>query len=281
MKLTPIEGNTQWLDGGSMFGNAPKELWNRWLPSDEKNRIHLAARALLVETDAGKRVLFDTGIGAFFEPKLKERFGVAENSHLLLKNLNKINLSDADIDAVVLSHLHFDHAGGLLSAYEEGKEPKLLFPNATFFVGKEHWERALQPHLRERMSFIPTIQKHLADSGRLQLLDRPNDLPAGVPGTFRFSHGHTVGLIEATIESDEGPVAFVTDIVPGLPWMHAPITMGYDRFPELLVNEKLDIFKRTMERNGKLFLTHDPQVVYAKVSQDVHGKFLGEALVRD
>ena len=79
-----------------------------------------------------------------FEPKLKERYGVVENEHILLESLNKVNLTQQDIHVVILSHLHFDHAGGILSAYHEG-ETKLLFPNAKFYVGAEQWQRANNP----------------------------------------------------------------------------------------------------------------------------------------
>src|SRR5947208_15032998 len=104
MKLYSILGNSQKLDGGAMFGNAPRAMWERWLPPDEQHRVPLACRALLVDDLDGKRVLFETGIGAFFEPKLRERYGVVESDHVLLDSLAKSGFSDADIDAVVLSH---------------------------------------------------------------------------------------------------------------------------------------------------------------------------------
>src|SRR5690349_16029878 len=141
MKLWSIRGNTQKLDGGAMYGNAPKAMWERWSPPDEENRIDLACRALLASPLAGKTVLFETGIGAFFEPKLRERYGVQEERHVLLESLAGAGFSHEDVDVVVLSHLHFDHAGGLLAAWEENAPPRLLFPNATFVVGREHWQR--------------------------------------------------------------------------------------------------------------------------------------------
>jgi glyoxylase-like metal-dependent hydrolase (beta-lactamase superfamily II) len=139
MKLWSILGNSQKLDGGAMFGNVPRAMWEKWIAPDEAHRIPLACRALLADGLNGKRVLFETGIGAFFEPKLRERFGVQESRHVLLDSLVAAGFADADIDVVVLSHLHFDHAGGLLAPWREGEAPSLLFPNATFVVGADCW----------------------------------------------------------------------------------------------------------------------------------------------
>ena len=167
MKLWSILGNSQKLDGGAMFGNAPRAMWERWSVVDAQNRIDLACRALLASPLDGKTVLFETGIGAFFDPKLRARYGVQESSHVLLESLADAGFQHTDIDVVVLSHLHFDHAGGLLAPWAEGKPLELLFPNATFVVGAEHWQRALKPHPRDRASFIPELQPLLEASGRL------------------------------------------------------------------------------------------------------------------
>ena len=169
MKAWSIDGNTQRLDGGAMFGNVPRPMWERWVTPDAENRIPLACRALLVELDDGRRVLFETGIGAFFDPKLRQRFGVLEDRHVLLDSLAALGLSDADIDIVVLSHLHFDHAGGLLAAWQDAQAPRLLFPQARFIVGRDHWERAQAPHPRDRASFIPELNALLQASGRLEI----------------------------------------------------------------------------------------------------------------
>ena len=146
MKLWSIAGNSQKLDGGSMFGNAPRAMWTKWATPDALNRIPLATRALLATPLDGKTVLFETGIGAFFEPKLRERFGVQEARHVLLDSLREAGFDHADIDVVVLSHLHFDHAGGLLEhrAHEAAAVEPGLGRGAAQAVG--HVQRAHGGH---------------------------------------------------------------------------------------------------------------------------------------
>ncbi len=113
-----------------MFGNIPKKIWSRWMAPDELNRFPAGSRALLAIT-GNHKTLFETGFGAYMEPRLRERFGMEESGHILLKSLERAGVSHEEITEIILSHLHFDHAGGLLSAWKEGEEADLLFPNAT------------------------------------------------------------------------------------------------------------------------------------------------------
>ncbi|MGD9584714.1 MAG: MBL fold metallo-hydrolase [Lysobacterales bacterium] len=272
MKLWSLLGNSQKLDGGAMFGNAPKAMWSQWLPADAENRVPLACRALLVDDLDGKRVLFETGIGAFFEPKWRERYGVVEDRHVLLDSLAAIGFQHQDIDAVVISHLHFDHAGGLLAAWQDGQPPQLLFPNAHYIVGAEAFARALNPHPRDRASFIPELPGLLEASGRLERISGSHSTLLGARVRFEFSHGHTPGLMLAEIGGDGGLV-FCADLIPGRPWVHVPITMGYDRYPELLIDEKRRFLDDKFARHVRLYFTHDPDCAMASLKRDPNGRY--------
>jgi glyoxylase-like metal-dependent hydrolase (beta-lactamase superfamily II) len=272
MKLIAIDGNSQKLDGGAMYGNAPRLMWEKWSPPDALNRIALACRSLLVITDNGQKILFEAGIGAFFEPKLRERFGVVEQNHCLFDNLLKIGIDPASIDDVVLSHLHFDHAGGILSRYEDGPL-RLVFPKARFHASRKNWERSNAPHSRDRASFVPELNRLLSESGRLILVDREPHPALAKLVSFHWSDGHTPGLMMSEIKTSDGPVVFTSDLIPGAPWVHVPISMGYDRYPELVIDEKRQLLDELLPRQAMLFFTHDPDVSCGRLQKDASGKF--------
>jgi glyoxylase-like metal-dependent hydrolase (beta-lactamase superfamily II) len=273
MKLVSLLGNSQKLDGGAMFGNAPKAMWEKWYECDEHNRIHLQCRCLLVQ-DGERNILFETGIGAFFEPKLKERFGIVEPEHRLVQSLEQHGLSPDDIDIIVLSHLHFDHAGGLLSEYQENEQPVLIFKNAHVIISEAAWQRAIHPHVRDKASFVPYLPELLENSGRLERVQGTRSAMLGERFRFHYSDGHTPGMLLTEIETDVGPVVFGADLIPGTAWVHVPITMGYDRYPEMLIDEKRRLLSDLNARKGKWFFTHDPIQAVAKIEQNEKGRYV-------
>ncbi len=253
-----------------MFGNAPKGMWEKWIPADDKNRIPLACRCLLVR-DAGRTVLLEAGIGAFFEPAMRERYGVVEERHVLLESLAALGVTPEQIDVIVLSHLHFDHAGGLLPAW--GAPQQLVFPRASYVVGAEAWERAVHPHSRDRASFIPGLTDLIEATGRLERVTGETSRTLGEGYRFHRSAGHTPGLLLTEVAMPDGPVVFCADLIPGKAWVHLPITMGYDRYPELLIDEKASLLGELLPRHGRLFFTHDPVVAMGTLVRDERGKF--------
>ncbi|MBF0314930.1 MAG: MBL fold metallo-hydrolase [Oligoflexia bacterium] len=282
MLISSIEGNYQHLDGGSMFGNAPKPLWEKWFPADNLNRINLACRALLIET-ADSKILLETGVGDFLEPKLAERYGIAPiGEHSLLENLKKLGVDPQEIDVVILSHLHFDHAGGLLPSYsisrsKEEHGGELLFPKAKYIVGEEAFKRAVNPHLRDRASFIEGLQEKLFKSQRLSFIDKSglysqNLLDGRI--SFHFTQGHTVGQMHTLLRGEKQSLFFCGDLIPGIPWVHAPITMGYDRAAETMVDEKMIFLEHAVKEEWILFYTHDPIYAVSKCAKDDKGKFI-------
>lgn len=275
--LTSIQGNSQCLDGGAMFGHVPRLLWKNWISPDEKSLISLSCRALLVQS-RGKNILCETGIGSFFDPKMAARFGIRNYGvHVLKKNLKKQGVKPEDIHYVILSHMHFDHSGGLLPTYQESLRGRheLEFPNARYLIGAQAYQRSLRPHLRDQASFIPGLAERLKSSKRLKLLRRPDDVPKDLKKIMSFflTHGHTPGQVHTVFKGKKADLIFTGDLIPGKAWVHLPITMGFDRFPEKVINEKkafykkIDLHHQKTKKGTWIFYTHDPFYTCSQVTK--------------
>lgn len=276
MTITSIEGNKQKLDGGSMFGNAPRAVWEKWTPPDEKGRIDLSCRSFLIQWN-NLNILIETGIGAFFEPKMAERFGVqTPDQHLLRRELRNLKIEPENIDYVILSHLHFDHAGGLLPTHKEinSGDDQIIFSKAQFIIGQEAWERAKSPHFRDKASFIPGLTQQLEATGRLNIIQKGKNFPQPLDKIleYRISNGHTPGQLLTLIKGKSHKALFTGDLIPGSHWVHLPITMGYDRFPEAVIDEKEQIYQEALQEQWILLFTHDDKIAGATVEKMDNGK---------
>jgi glyoxylase-like metal-dependent hydrolase (beta-lactamase superfamily II) len=170
--------------------------------------------------------------------------------------------------------LHFDHAGGLLSPWQANSPYQLLFSNAQYVVSAAAWQRALQPHPRDRASFINELTHLLQQSKRLLLIDGESCPQLGADYRFFISHGHTPGMLHTIIQMPQGPIVFAADLIPGIPWLHLPVTMGYDRFPELVIDEKQQLLTHMLQQNGRVFYTHDLNHAMSNVAVDSKGRYI-------
>ncbi|CAI8253550.1 MAG: putative quorum-quenching lactonase YtnP [Flavobacteriales bacterium] len=258
MTLHAIETGNFKLDGGAMFGVVPKALWSRTNPADNKNRIELAARSLLIE-DGNRLILIDTGMGNKQGQKFFSHFDLWGN-HSLDKSLQEAGFSRADITDVFLTHLHFDHCGGAVRWNKNQTGYELTFPNATYWSNEAHWEWATQPNAREKASFLSENLLPIQESGQLKFVRVPettfaaeSELGFGV----LFVNGHTEKQMIPHISYNGKTLVFAADLLPTIGHLPLPYIMGYDVRPLETLKEKDMFLTNAVNNNFVLFLQHD------------------------
>jgi glyoxylase-like metal-dependent hydrolase (beta-lactamase superfamily II) len=207
LRVTLLDGGVLWLDGGAMFGVVPRVLWQKLREPDDRNRIRLAMNVLLIE-DGRRRTLVDNGAGIHWSDKERAIFGLETRSAAEL--LEPAGLVPDDIDLVVDTHLHFDHAGG--NTEPHGDERRAAYPNAEYVVQRGELETARARNERTRGSYLPDRWEPLVEDGRLRLLDGTVDLGGGV--TVEPAPGHTPHMQIVRIDGGDGTLAFLADLVP-------------------------------------------------------------------
>lgn len=273
-EICPVPTGIFGLDGGAMFGTVPKVLWERSNPADEKNRIQLEARALLLKSP-GCNILIDTGNGADFVTKYGEKLGTkfAEMYNIdpegpsLIKSIAVHGLKPEDIHHVILTHFHFDHAGG--ATIEKDQKLVPTFPTARYWAQRKNLETASQPNLRERASYYPANFKPLLESNQLELLDgaQENFLP-GISALI--SNGHTESQQIIKVSDGKTTLLFCADVVPTSSHVRVPWLMGYDLHPLLLMEEKQKILSEAADHSWYLFFEHDPYCDSALIERNGH-----------
>ncbi len=256
------------LDGGAMFGIIPKPLWEKKIPSDELNRIHLSLRVMLIQTK-NKNILVDTGIGDYHGDKFDDRFAVKGEKHPLLLVLKKnFNLLAEDISDIIITHLHFDHVGGL---GEDENNHQEIFPKAKLHIHKKHYEYSLNPTVRDSGSFHsqffkPLIEK--ADSeGRVIWHHEDQGVVLEDEGekiSYRVSFGHTPYLLHPY----DDKFIYMADLVPTSSHLSIPWVMGYDISPGQTTKDKMAFYEFIANQKLTMIFEHDMKYWGARIQFD-------------
>jgi len=300
------------LDGGAMFGVVPKPVWERTNPPDERNRIRLALRPLLVVT-AKERVLIDTGIGDKWDARNTDIYRI-EHTDTIDSSLARAGFHPEDITKVVLTHLHFDHAGAATKLNSSGK-PVPRFPNARYYVQQREWEAALNPNRRSKASYLPQDFLPLQEAGLLELVDGNSELVPGLELVLTGGHtpGHQIAVISANPEfriqrpecrirssplpsphrgegerskgeeavggrrlADSGhrTAVFWGDLIPTRSHLATPYIMGYDLLPLETMAQKEKLVGLAVAGRWASFFEHDPDSASGVIEEENGKPFL-------
>jgi glyoxylase-like metal-dependent hydrolase (beta-lactamase superfamily II) len=268
-ELSPLSDGSFRLDGGAMFGVVPKVLWQRCCPADELNRIPLSLTCLLIRAH-GKNILVDTGLGSKEDPRFKEMFAVDRAVSLEL-SLKRLGLSRDDIDLVINTHLHFDHAGG--NTMDNGSGTLVpAFPKARYVVQRGEYDDAVQANERTRASYRRDNFLPITEADRWDLLDGDTELLPGI--TAMVTQGHTRYHQGIKIESEGRTAFYLGDLIPTVCHLPLPYIMGYDLSPLQTLETKRWVLDRAFEEKWLLLFEHDPIVQAGRVRRDTEGKYV-------
>jgi glyoxylase-like metal-dependent hydrolase (beta-lactamase superfamily II) len=255
-----VTGNVR-LDGGAMFGVVPKVLWEKVADVDDLNRILLNTRTLLAVDRSHRRViLVDTGCGTKWDPEQARRYAIHYEPDAIPQALEAISLSTEDVTDVVISHLHFDHNGGVTYWHDEpGGSTRLRYPQARHWVHRTHWEHANQPNAKDRASFLSEDFALLAAADALQFVegDKPKGPFDGVE--WLVSNGHTPCQLHPIFGSGSQQLLFAGDLIPTTAHLRLGWIMAYDVLPLTTINERRRIYRRCFEEGLLLAFPHDPE----------------------
>jgi glyoxylase-like metal-dependent hydrolase (beta-lactamase superfamily II) len=252
------------VDGGAMFGVVPRVLWERKLPPDEKNRVHMALRCLLIR-DGSTTILVDTGMGDKLTPRDRENFGV-EKTDGLLGQLRRLEVSPEDVDVVVDTHLHLDHAGGNTIRRDGSLQP--TFPRAEYLVQRREWEDATHPNERTRSTYLADNLMPIQESGQLRLVDGPTQITPSVH--WLMAPGHTPGHTCVLVESGGGSLLFTVDVCPFVAHLERVAWIpAVDLDPLAAMATKRSVIADALERRHLIVFDHDPKVVSARLSGSI------------
>ena len=259
-EISSLDSGTIGLDGGAMFGVVPKKLWKSTNPHDERNRVTLATRLLLMEFGS-KKILVDTGTGNNWDEKFTDRYRVDNSESSLETSLAKKNIDKEEITDVILTHLHFDHTGG--ATKKEGDKFVPAFPNATYHVQAKHLEWALAPSEKDKASFVEDRFIPLLEEGVLNQIDGDALLDEGIE--LICDHGHTFYQQLVKISDGNSTLFYAADLIPFSAHIALPYVMAYDLMPLETIKQKKKVLSHAVEEDWLIFFQHDPYYTYAKI----------------
>lgn len=259
------------LDGGAMFGVVPKVLWNKASPADEENRISLATRTLLmVDRAAGRIILTDTGCGTKWRPEDAKRFAIEHDGLAITRALKELGASDDDVTDVVVTHLHFDHNGGITDWVDESRTlARPRYRKAHHWMHKVQWEHAHRPTSKDRASYFPEDYAAVADAGLFRFVE--GDEPASPFPDVEWFHskGHTPYQLLPRVSGGGRMVQFTGDAIPTAAHLRPPWVMAYDLYPLTTIAEKEAMLHDSIERGLILAFPHDPRFGFATIEGTV------------
>lgn len=265
-ELTSIETGRFALDGGAMFGVVPWVFWSRTNPPDERQRITLAARCLLIRGN-GRTILVDNGNGDKWNAKLKDIYRLDNEHSELHRSLAAAGVAPEEVTDVILTHLHFDHAGGSTRMVNGSPEP--VFVNAVHHVQRAHWECSQDPTDRDRASFMKDDFMVLKERGMLRFVEGEQELFPGI--SVLACNGHTTAQQLPKITDGSTTLLFLCDLVPTASHIPFPYVMGYDLRPLTTLEEKKRILPRAEKEGWVLFFEHDPETVAVTLKRTEKG----------
>ena len=260
--VQPLSDGRFRLDGGAMFGVVPKPLWERRAPADERNRITLGLRPLLVRTP-DERILIDAGVGGALGPKDADIYGLDQTEHLD-HALAAAGLTASDIDLVVATHLHFDHVGGFTTRVDGAIRPR--FPRARYVINRHEWQDATHPHERNHASYFADTFVPLLEAGVVDFTDHDVEIRPGIH--LERASGHTMHHQLVRLTSEDRTALYVADLMPTTAHVDEAWIMGYDLYPMDTLATKKRVLAQAIAGEYVIFFEHDPAIEAGVIRQD-------------
>ena len=256
------------LDGGAMFGVVPKIVWGGREDVDESNRILMTTRTLLaVDADAGRVIIVDTGCGPKWTAKDAERYAIRPDPAALPAALARFGLTEGDVTDVIVTHLHFDHNGGLTEWVDQPSGPtRLRFPAARHWLHADHWRHAHAPTPKDRASFLTEDFEALEGFDGLTLIEGDPPPPSLPNVGWLISNGHTRAQLLPRFDGEGGPLLWTGDVIPTVSHLPIPWVMAYDLYPLTTMEEKTRMLQRCRDDGLKLAFPHDRKVAGAVIN---------------